>query len=82
MPIAPRPSHIRRIAPAPKRHRLNRHRRHTALHHLYREVMLISGFRGPLRAMLVDAHNVVHPAPMPGHTDHWRKRCLLIGRRQ
>ena len=71
---------VDRIAAAPERHRFNRHRRQTGLHHLDGEVVRVARLVGSIASLFVDADDVVDAAPVTGHADHGgRGRGRAVG---
>ena len=62
------------VAPAAEGQRLDGDRGHAVLDHLDGEIVLIAGFAGAIAALFVDAHDIVHAAPMAGNADHHRMR--------
>ena len=61
-----------RIAAAAERQRLDGHRGHAVFDRLNGEIVLIAGLVRAVVALRVDAHDIVHAAPVTRHADHAR----------
>jgi hypothetical protein len=71
-----------RIAAAAEGQRFDGYGGHAVLHHLDCEIVLIAGLVRAVAALGVDAHDIVHAAPVAGQADHGGMRRRGIARRQ